>query len=75
MGSSMNVAVGDQWRIAQAERVRESMGPDFQAVADELRTVFSARLVWFESGTLTMGKPLESSEPIGEKSWRGKRVA
>ena len=65
----MSAQVGDQWRIAQAERVREAMGPEFRAVADELRSTFSARLVWFESGTLTMGKPLEPSEPIGEKSF------
>lgn len=71
----MNAQVGDQWRIAQAERVREAMGPEFRAVADELRSAFSARLVWFESGSLTMGKPLEPSEPIGEKAWVARRSA
>jgi hypothetical protein len=65
----LSAAVGDQWRIAYAERVREAMGADFRAVADVLRSTFGAKLAWLESESLTVGKPLEPSEPIGEKAY------
>lgn len=69
----MSAQLGDQWRIAQAERIRDAMGPDMCAVADALREKFGAKLVWFESGEFTMGKPLQPSEPIGERSRNRKR--
>jgi hypothetical protein len=71
----LNAQVGDQWRIAQAERVREAMGQDFCAIADELRLAFGAKLTWFECPAFSMGQKFES-EPIGETAWKGgKRVA
>jgi hypothetical protein len=51
----MNAQLGDQWRIAQAERIREAMGPEFCAVADALRETFGAKLVWLQTPRLTVG--------------------
>ena len=54
----MNAAVGPQWRIAQAERIRAAMGPEMCAVADALRTKFGeVKLNWLQSPTLTTGTP------------------
>lgn len=51
----MSAAVGDQWRIAYAEKVRAAMGPDLRAVADALRERFNAKLSWLETPTMTHG--------------------
>ena len=51
----MNAAVGDQWRIAYAEKVRAAMGPDLRAIADALRETFNAKLYWLETPSLTVG--------------------
>lgn len=52
----MNVEPGPQWRMAQAEKVRAAMGPEFAAIADALRIAFDAKLTWLETPTLSMGK-------------------
>lgn len=65
-------AVGDQWRIAQAERVRQAMGPDLAAVADTLRSTFGAKLVWLETPSLTMGEKPDDGVPT---QWSGERSA
>lgn len=65
----MSTVVGDQWRIAQAERIREAMGPDFCAVADALRETFGAKLAWLETPEIQTGTP-PGGEPIGEQAWR-----
>lgn len=51
----MNAAVGDQWRIAYAEKVRSAMGPELCSVADALREMFGAKLAWLETSSLTVG--------------------
>lgn len=66
----MNAAVGDQWRIAYAEKVRDAMGPDLRAVADALRTTFGAKLAWLETPTMTVGAEPEWGVPT---QWDGVR--
>ena len=70
----MNVAAGPQWRIAQAEKIRAAMGPEFRAMADSLRNTFGAvkSLDWLRTDTLSMGTPIEC-EPIGEKAYLAER--
>jgi hypothetical protein len=55
-----------------AAEVREAMGPDFCAVADALRETFGAKLTWLDTPTIQTGTP-PGGEPIGERSWNGKR--
>jgi hypothetical protein len=66
--------VGDQWRIAQAERVREAMGPELCELADKLRMDFGAKLSWFECPAFSLGTKIDS-EPIGERAWVVQRSA
>lgn len=66
----MSVAVGDQWRIAQAERVRSAMGPELAAIADALRADFGAKLVWLETPKLSIGTKPEEGVPT---RWHGER--
>jgi hypothetical protein len=74
----MNVQVGPQWRIAQAERIRDAMGPEFCAVADALRETFpGAKLSWLDTPQIQSGTEPDG-EPIGEKAWnyiRGQQEA
>jgi hypothetical protein len=63
----MSAQLGDQWRIAQAERIRDAMGSEFCAVADALRETFGAKLTWLETPSIQTGTP-PGGEPIGE-SW------
>jgi hypothetical protein len=65
---ALNAAVGDQWRIAYAERMRVAMGPEFCAIADALRETFGARLSWLETPEFQHGAH-PGGEPIGEKTW------
>ena len=63
----MNAPAND-WRIAQAEKIRAVMGADFCAVADALRETFAGtKLTWLDTPTIKTGTPPEG-EPIGE-SW------
>lgn len=55
--------IGPQWRIAQAEKIRAAMGPDFCAVADALRNTFGAKLAWLKTPTLTVGTEPEWGIP------------
>lgn len=63
----MSDLVGAQWRIAQAERIRQAMGPEMCAVADALREQFGARLTYLKTATDLFGIP-PGGEPIGERS-------
>ena len=69
-------AIGPQWRIAMAEKMRSAMGPEMCAVADALRETFGpdTKLNWLETSTLSHGTPPEG-EPIGEKAHRASRAA
>jgi hypothetical protein len=49
-------AASDPWRMAQIEKIRAAMGPEFRAVADQLRIDFDAKLTWFKGEGLSMGK-------------------
>lgn len=49
-------APSDPWRMAQIEKIRASMGPEFRAIADQLRIDFDAKLTWFEGDGVSMGK-------------------
>lgn len=49
-------APSDPWRMAQIEKIRQAMGPEFRAVADQLRIDFGAKLTWFEGDGVSMGK-------------------
>ena len=53
------IAAGPQWRMAQAEKVREAMGPELCAVADALRSTFGAKVVWLRTEKLTLGEEPE----------------
>lgn len=64
--------VGDQWRIAQAEKIRAAMGPEMCSVADALRETFGAKITWLETPSMSLGTKLES-EPIGEKGYLASR--
>lgn len=66
----MGASVGDQWRIAYAQKVREAMGPDFRAVADALRERFDAKLAWLDTPTLKHGTEPEWGVPT---QWDGIR--
>lgn len=66
-------ALDGTWRIAQANQIREAMGPEFCAVADSLRDTFGAKLVWLKTDAVSMGTP-PSGEPIGERSFSGVRT-
>jgi hypothetical protein len=57
-----------------AAEVREAMGPEMCAVADALRETFGAKISWLDTPTIASGTP-PGGEPIGEKSFRGQRVA
>lgn len=64
----MKTEVGPQWRIAQAEKIRAAMGPEWRAIADACRATFGeVKQVWLETPTLRLGTEPEG-EPIGEKS-------
>jgi hypothetical protein len=66
----VNAQLGDQWRIAQAERIRDAMGPEFCSVADALRETFGAKLTWLDTPEIQTGTE-PGGEPIGERSWNG----
>jgi hypothetical protein len=66
----LNAAVGDQWRIAYAEKVRSEMGSEMCAVADALRETFDAKLTWLETSTMTVGTEPEWGVP---SQWTGGR--
>ena len=67
----MSAAVGDQWRIAYAEKVRVAMGADLCAVADALRETFGAKLSWLETPTMTVGTEPQWGVPT---QWDRKRA-
>jgi len=51
-----------------ADQIREVMGPEFCAVADDLRVRFGARLVWLKAGDVEIGKdPAIGSVPSSGK--------
>ena len=50
-------APSDPWRMAQIEKIRAAMGPEFRAVADQLRDQFGAQLTWLDTDDLKIGKP------------------
>jgi hypothetical protein len=66
----LSVAIGDQWRIAYAQKVRDAMGPDLCAVADALRVTFGAKLSWLETDGLTVGTEPDWGVPT---QWGGIR--
>jgi hypothetical protein len=68
--------VGAQWRIAQAEQIREAMGSGMCAAFDALREVCGGdcKITWLDTATIQRGTP-PGGEPIGERSFRGQRVA
>jgi hypothetical protein len=66
----LSAAVGDQWRIAHAEKVRAAMGADLRAVADALREAFGAKLTWLETPTMTVGSEPDWGVPT---HWVGVR--
>src|ERR1041385_2882647 len=66
----VKVEVGPQWRIAQAEKIRAAMGPEFAAVADSLRETFGAKLTWLETPRLSTGTKPEEGVP---SQWHGER--
>lgn len=66
----MIAPIGDQWRIAKAEKIRAAMGRDMCAVADALRKTFGAKIEWLETSSLTMGTKPEEGVPT---QWRGER--
>jgi len=56
-----------------ADQIREVMGPEFCAVADDLRERFGAKLTWLKAGEFEIGKP-PGGEPIGELAWIQERI-
>jgi len=66
----LSAQVGDQWRIAYAQKVRVAMGPQMCAVADALRLQFGAKLEWLETPTLTHGHEPDWGVPT---QWNGER--
>jgi hypothetical protein len=66
----LNAVVGDQWRIAYAEKVRAAMGPELRAIADALRETFGAKLSWLETPTMSVGTEPEWGVPT---QWQGQR--
>jgi hypothetical protein len=66
----VSAQLGDQWRIAQAERIRDAMGPEFCAVADALRQTFGAKLVWLHTPGFTVGTEPEEG---CSTQWSGER--
>jgi hypothetical protein len=66
----VSAQLGDQWRIAQAERIREAMGSEFCAVADAMRETFpGTKLSWLNPPEIQSGTA-PGGEPIGEKAYR-----
>lgn len=55
-------APSDPWRMAQIERIRDAMGPEFRAIADQLRMDFDAKLVWLDTPEISMGTPIQAEE-------------
>jgi hypothetical protein len=53
-----------------AVEVRQTMGSELCGVADALRATFSAKLVWLETPTMTIGERPEEGVPT---TWRGDR--
>jgi hypothetical protein len=71
----VSAQLGDQWRIAQAERIREAMGSEFCAVADAMRETFpGTKLSWLNTPEIQSGTA-PGGEPIGEKAYTGRRRA
>jgi hypothetical protein len=67
----VSAQVGPQWRIAQAEKIRAAMGPEYCAIADALRATFGdVKQVWLETPTLNMGAKPEAGVLT---QWHGER--
>jgi hypothetical protein len=71
----MSAQLGDQWRIAQAERIREAMGPGMCAAFDSLREVCGGdcKITWLDTPTIKRGTE-PGGEPIGEKAYLASRL-